>query len=580
MKDSGPAAALSRAERDRFVAFAFAAADLLLEVDASGKILFAAGALKSLTGQDSAGLVGRPFYDLLGTSDRPLAKLLLRSLKGGGRLSPITVRLAENASATLVLGGCRLPTERESYQLTLTVPPTAQSGRDEKGEHDPATGLLTKDSFARLAKERLTQAGGDGYKLSLVAVDGIGELRERADQELAAGFLSALGRHLRAQSANGDAVGQLAEGRYGVIHRDNFDADGFRKQLAELAAAVDPKSSVSVASSTLELTADGLSEADSARTVLYALNTFSTARRNEFTLASLSDGFQQLVAETATRIRGLRGTLDAGEFSLVYQPIVALEGRGIHHYEALARFPGTGPNGASPAEMVAFAERLGVIADFDLAVCERAVSTLEAFADRDRPTIAINISGRSLEGEIFAAELHSLVRDNAHLAARLMFEITESAHIERLTEVRKLIDAVRDQGFRVCLDDFGAGAASFHYLHNFAVDFVKIDGLYIRNALESERDRAFLKAMASLCQDLGTASIAEMIETEPQAAAMKALGIGYGQGYLFGRPGPALSKPQQAESKIGALGLSAFAANEDPQPRLMNPKLRARAGKR
>jgi EAL domain-containing protein (putative c-di-GMP-specific phosphodiesterase class I) len=514
----------------------------------------------------------------LGPSDRPLAKLLLRSIKGGGRLSPITVRLAENPSAILVLGGCRLPTERESYQLTLTVPPAAQSGRDEKGEHDPATGLLTKDSFARLAKERLAQS--DGYKLSLVAVDGIGELRQRADQELATGFLSALGRHLRAQSANGDAVGQLAEGRYGVIHRDSFDADGFRKQVAELAAAVDPQGSVSVASSTLELSADGLSEADSARTVLYALNTFSTARRNEFTLASLADGFQQLVAETATRIRGLRGTLDAGEFSLVYQPIVALAGRAIHHYEALARFPGTGPNGAGPGEMVAFAERLGVIADFDLAVCERAVSTLEAFAERDRPTIAINVSGRSLEGEIFAAELHSLVRDNAHLAAHLMFEITESAHIERLAEVRKLIETVRAKGFRVCLDDFGAGAASFHYLHNFAVDFVKIDGLYVRNALGSERDRAFLKAMASLCQDLGTASIAEMIETEAQAAEMKKLGIGYGQGYLFGRPGPALGKPQPTESKIGGLGFSSFAANESSEPRPVSPSLRARAGRR
>src|SRR5882672_2292585 len=155
MADSATASALSRAERDRFVAFAFAAADLLLEVDANGKVVFAAGALKSLTGKDSKGLVGRPFYDLLGPTDRALAKLLLKSIKGGGRLSPITVHLAENEAATLVLGGCRLPTEPESYQLTLTVPPTAQSGKDEGGEHDPATGLLTKDSFARMAKERL-----------------------------------------------------------------------------------------------------------------------------------------------------------------------------------------------------------------------------------------------------------------------------------------------------------------------------------------------------------------------------------------------------------------------------------------
>src|SRR3954471_18656913 len=102
MADSGTLTTQARAERDRFVAFAFAAADLLVEVDAAGKILFAAGALKSLTGQGADRLIGRPFSDMLSVQDRPLAKLLLRSIKSGGRMSPMAVRLVDASFSALI----------------------------------------------------------------------------------------------------------------------------------------------------------------------------------------------------------------------------------------------------------------------------------------------------------------------------------------------------------------------------------------------------------------------------------------------------------------------------------------------
>jgi EAL domain-containing protein (putative c-di-GMP-specific phosphodiesterase class I) len=140
-----------------------------------------------------------------------------------------------------------------------------------------------------------------------------------------------------------------------------------------------------------------------------------------------------------------------------------------------------------------------------------------------------------------------------------MVEITESAYIVRMAEVQKLLATLQRRGVRVCLDDFGAGAASFHYLNALPVDFVKIDGRYIRNALENRRDKAFLKAMAKLCYELGTATVAEMVETEEQAVAMADMGVGYGQGYLFGKPTPELlprstpAAPPSQESRIGGL---------------------------
>ncbi|HEX9466459.1 MAG TPA: EAL domain-containing protein [Alphaproteobacteria bacterium] len=553
-----------RQERDRFVAFAFAAADLLLEVDAEGRIGYAAGALKSLTHHDAASLTGRAFTELLCDSDRALAKVLLASLKDGGRLSPMLVKLAPPTSLNVVLGGCR-PPEYQSHQITMTVLPARLAVEERPGPRDPATGLLAKDEFARVAEEKLRQPGP--FRLSLVEVGGLERLREDVDQELAAGFVAAVGRHLRQQSADGDTAGRLGEGKFGVIHDGGFDASTFERQIADLAAAADIDG-VTVDANDVELSQGTLSETDAARTLLYAFNKFSTAKRGEFTLASLGDGFKQLVAETAARVRGLRGTLDAKEFSIVFQPIVALHTRKLHHFEVLSRFTGGGP-----AEMVHFAEQLGVVAEFDLAVCERAIKVLtearwDAKGAEARPILAVNFSGRSLESEIFAGELDALLKAHTDLAPRLMFEITESMLITRMTEVQALVNSLRQRGFRICLDDFGAGSASFHYLNSFAVDFVKIDGKYVRNALDSSRDRAFLKAMASLCQDLGTATIAEMIETEAQARLITELGVGFGQGYLFGKPAPELAVvPRTPLSKtLPARAAAALAAARGRQP--------------
>ncbi|MBV8534778.1 MAG: EAL domain-containing protein, partial [Alphaproteobacteria bacterium] len=543
-----------RSERDRFVAFAFAAADLLFEVDGEGRIGYAAGALKSLTGSDAAELIGRAFTDLLDEGDRALAKVLLASLKDGGRLSPILVKLAAPRALNVALGGCRPPSPRESSQITITVLPARLAVDERAGARDAKTGLLEKDEFVRRAEEKLRTPGGD-YRLSLVEVGGLESLREQADAELSQGFMTAVGRTLRAQSADGDSAGQIAEGRFGVVHDGGFNPEIFQRQLNELAKAADIDG-VTVEANDIELSAGELSETDAARTLLYAINEFSTAKKGDFTLASLADGFRQLVADTASRVRGLRGALENKDFSIVFQPIVALAGREVHHFEVLSRFAKGGP-----AEMVHFAEQLGVVAEFDLAVCERAIAAItEKTTGGRRPVLAVNISGRSLESEIFAGELDTLLREHADLAPHLMFEITESALITRMNDVQKLVARLRQRGFRVCLDDFGAGSSSFHYLNAFPVDFVKIDGKYVKNALDSARDRAFLKAMAQLCHDLDTATIAEMIETELQADLMKELGVGFGQGYLFGKPASTMTLPPRLTELSTTLSAKAAAA--------------------
>jgi EAL domain-containing protein (putative c-di-GMP-specific phosphodiesterase class I) len=523
-----------RNERDRFVAFAFAAADLLLEIDSNHVICFASGATLSLTRHSADELVGQSVLELLAPRERPMIRILLRSLAKGGRMSPVPVQLANTDGSVAVLGGCRLPTQHDYYYLTFGLPVPAVVVDDRDAQRDPETGLLDQNTFTRLATDRLDSERP--AKLTLLNLGGLEKLRSRVDGEVSAGLLAAVGRHLRARSSGGDAAGRLADGRFGVLHEDNLDPDTLNSQIGEIAASADPLGEgLGVETSTLSLARDGISQADAARVLVYAINSFAMSKTGEFTIPSLAEGVKQILGETAAKLKTLRAELSAQRFELAFQPVVSLDSRKTQHYEALVRFN----ENQSPAERVSFAEQVGLVADLDLAICDRAIRMIE----NCRPThphlaIAVNLSGRSLESAIFRGQLEAILRSRTDLRGRLLFEVTESALIQNAQEVAAFLQELRTRGFRVCLDDFGSGAMSLDYLKAFAVDFVKIDGKYIRDLDKGPRHKALLHGIAELTKKLGTATIAEMIETEAQYAALKGAGIGFGQGYLFGKPGP------------------------------------------
>jgi EAL domain-containing protein (putative c-di-GMP-specific phosphodiesterase class I) len=119
---------------------------------------------------------------------------------------------------------------------------------------------------------------------------------------------------------------------------------------------------------------------------------------------------------------------------------------------------------------------------------------------------------------------------------RLLIEITETARIHDIAEASSRIAALRKRGHPVCLDDFGAGAASMEYVAAFEFDFIKIDGAYVKGLVAGSRKAALIKHMALLCKDLGVVTIAEIIESPETAQVLKALGVTLGQGWAYGKP--------------------------------------------
>jgi EAL domain-containing protein (putative c-di-GMP-specific phosphodiesterase class I) len=191
----------------------------------------------------------------------------------------------------------------------------------------------------------------------------------------------------------------------------------------------------------------------------------------------------------------------------------------------------------TPFELITLAESIGIIAELDMAVLKKALAYLDNSSVRDIK-LAVNISGQSLQNEGFINNLVALLRQSGSVGKRVMFEVTESAQIDNLVRANTVIQHLRKNGCKVGLDDFGAGAASFPYLKALNVDFVKIDGAYVREVMTSSREGYILKAIAGLCSDLNASTTGEMIETEEQAQLLLSLGVELGQGYYFGKPAP------------------------------------------
>ena len=257
-----------------------------------------------------------------------------------------------------------------------------------------------------------------------------------------------------------------------------------------------------------------MTEADTAKALVYTINRFCDETAGDFTVRDLSESFTTLASETVERRNKFVEMIHQGAFDVAFQPICDMQSGRPHHFEALVRFDHENFE-ASPFEFITFAEEVGIICDFDLAMCRKVLEWLnDTNGQGYRYMTAVNISGRSLSTPKFVRNLIDLLGEYPDAREHILFEITESAKLTDLEEANQIIQALRNAGHIVCLDDFGAGVSAFQYLSALHVDVVKIDGAYVVDALTNKRNRALLKAMASMCRDLDIKTVAEMIEDE------------------------------------------------------------------
>ena len=235
--------------------------------------------------------------------------------------------------------------------------------------------------------------------------------------------------------------------------------------------------------------------------------------------------------------RRIRDAIEADKFVLAGQPIVDMRDGSIESMEILLRMLDEDGSLVMPNAFLPAAERFGLASAIDTWVIQHAVPILAERRKTDTGArFSINLSAQTLGEDGIWAVIENALLEHALDPSALTFEVTETAAIEDMSKARDLLDKLHEAGCRTALDDFGSGLCSFGYLRDLPVDSVKIDGRFVREIANSDFDASVVKAINEIAHASGSVSVAEFIEEDAGLAALKLIGVDYGQGYLFGRP--------------------------------------------
>jgi len=266
------------------------------------------------------------------------------------------------------------------------------------------------------------------------------------------------------------------------------------------------------------------------------------------------DGDAQLAIDDSENkvLQALHKALQNDGFELYSQAIMPLTVSSEvsthypQHYEILLRLNASESGLISPGLFIPLAERHGLMNKVDLWVVDNTLKTLEANpAHLDNVgKVAINLSGITLGDEIALQKIVQRMQGTTVPAEKVCFEITETTAVTNLAAAKHFISTLRDIGCSFALDDFGAGMSSFTYLKNLDVDYVKIDGSFVRNIVHDPIDHATVTAINNIAHSMGKQTVAEFVVDNATAQVLQKLNVDFGQGFALDKPKPLAHRVQ------------------------------------
>jgi diguanylate cyclase (GGDEF)-like protein/PAS domain S-box-containing protein len=252
----------------------------------------------------------------------------------------------------------------------------------------------------------------------------------------------------------------------------------------------------------------------------------------------------------------LKTALEENQFRLHYMSIAPLAGGEPLHHELLLRLADTRGELIQPGTFLPAAERYQLMPRIDHWVIARTAEFLGPALARQprlaRHRFGINLSGDSLRDPHLLQHVRESLARHEVPPSMIYFEFTETAAIANLGAAVEFMRGLRDMGCQLALDDFGSGMSSFSYLKQLPVDFLKIDGSFIRDVVRNPVDQAIVRAVQAVGQQMAVPIVAEYVESDAIRAWLAEVGIQYGQGYAFGRPAPIEDFPALRDREAAA----------------------------
>jgi len=429
-------------------------------------------------------------------------------------------------------------------------------------EHDALTGLINRRRFQEELEQHIAYAQRYSHEgaLLFIDLDQFKYINDSFGHQEGDRFLAQVAGRLGSSLRDTDLLGRLGGDEFGVLLPQTSQEDAVQvagsllNALSEKEVELFPGNRTHVSASigvalfpTYGSTAgELLARAD---TAMYAAK---EQGRNRYHVFNEED---QNMARVFAKIHWeerIRQALSNGGFVLHYQPVVDLASGRISHHEALLRMRSEDGTLIGPGTFLGIAERFGLIRDIDHWVLETAIRMQGESIRKGKPVrVAVNISGRHFGHTDVLNLLQRAIAEHRADPGSIIFEVTETAAVENLADARVFIEALQQVGCRFALDDFGIGFSSFYYLKNLPVDFIKIDGSFVRNMHKDPADAIFVKTISELAHGLGIITIAEFVEHAEVVQALRGLGVDMGQGYYLGKPAEAMIETLDPSIQLG-----------------------------
>jgi len=565
--ESTRAAALLHAAQERFrIAFEEAPIGIAL-MGTDRRFIRVNAAFTQITGYAAAALEGEPTSILVPPGDPESECEALRALlEGRTQRYSADRRIVHRAGHELWVAlnvGCVRDDDGEPQHFLaqmqdITDRRLHEARLEHMADHDPLTGLLNRRAFERELRDHIARgerygAGGAALMVDLDHFKYYNDaLGHQAGDELITRVATALGSRLRKT----DVLARLGGDEFAVI-LPSAGAAAARKVAAELLECVRGEGMLAPDGVRNPLTASigvaffddepGLRPDDVMVNADLAMYDAKEAGRDRASFYGATVHPQTRMRSRVTWAEGIRSALDDGRFVLLAQPIVDLRGERPRRYELLLRMRSRDGDLIPPAAFLKIAEHLDLVQEIDRWVVTQATRLLEAHPG---VSLEVNLSGKSIGSPALLELVERLLRETEVEPARLTFEITETAAVANIARARAFSERLRRLGCRFALDDFGAGFGSFYYLKYLPFDFLKIDGEFVRNCATDATDRLLVTAVVDIARGLGKETIAEFVGDDAGVAALRELGVDWGQGFHLGAPAPLEEQLGRTPSRV------------------------------
>jgi diguanylate cyclase (GGDEF)-like protein len=408
---------------------------------------------------------------------------------------------------------------------------------DELAFYDRLSRLPNRNRFIDLVEEQLKQAGGKDQVIAILDIDDFAEVNDALGHQQGDRLLQAVAERLRSKLGQDILLARIGGDTFGLMGRvSTLYPFGLLDLFHEPFSVLDGSMVVTATLGLVRLNDVRGGGLDALKDANIALKRAKKNRRGSYVLYSPEMGFD--IRERVRLLRGLRSAVDNERLFIVYQPQIHLDTGRVVGLEALLRWRDDKDGFVPPDQFIPLAETSGLIVVLGDWVLRTACHELMRFQGMGWPKLrmSVNVSQVQFRHPAFLAKLQAALLDTGINPGDLELELTESIAMEDAGFILDTLTAIKALGISIAIDDFGTGYSSLSQLRQLPVDRLKIDRVFVGELDHEVQGGHIANMVVELGRNLGLTVIAEGVEEEAQAQALRAMGCHEAQGFLYARP--------------------------------------------